>query len=226
METKRIPTDDRCLPIQQLGGRKDLARVFHTAKELIIKHKVLRICQKEIEGEIRRLTICSLWRIEREADLPLRFAEFDLRTGKWHPVTHITDWPVIPVWPIHRAQDPGYAHAVLRKAIWRALDAAGLKELPRLPPGAVAFDFTIDGYMPSVEGNQAKQPSRFMSPNRMGNLLEEHYLGRSFRGRFKPGFVTKESIHAGGRALRAAFHEHKRYQRARHELSSKPQTER
>ena len=56
------------LPRSSLFGRKDFLEVYRQAKDFIIRYKLLRICRFSEENGLKRLTICNLWRIDREED--------------------------------------------------------------------------------------------------------------------------------------------------------------
>lgn len=205
------------LPAQQqrkrrrnIFGRADLADVYRKAKDLIIEHKLLRIAQYEEVGDIRQLTICNLWRIERLPDASIRTLEFHLTTGVWEEVSALEHWPVVPFFPIRQTKSLDWWRSITRQAVWKALVAAGYFELQRFRTPIVDWGHDQNGF--SVPAKGAKKE---LSRTRMAYLLIERYIGR--RGAYsikcnahdwKPGLLDPKSMMSGARALRAAFFQH------------------
>jgi hypothetical protein len=183
-------------------GREDLARTYHRTKDLIITYKLLRITQYDESDEVRRLTICNLWRVERLPDLSIRTLEFDLDTGMWNEVSSLKFWPEVPFYPVNRTHSLDWWRDIVRGAIWKALIAAGYYDLPDQPIGNKAIPTTADGKVG-------------MSRGKFANLVIKQYLGQ--RGtydyerseyRWSPSRLDPKSMESGCRALRAAFFQH------------------
>lgn len=191
------------------GGRADLAETYRTAKDLIIKHKVFRICQvAEIDG-IKQLTICNLWRIERFPDNAIKTYEFLLDREEWVEVTKLEYWPEIPFWPIKHTKSLDWWRSIVKGAIWKTLVAAGYYALPRYLNVIEKWGHDEKNRPMPLEGQ------REMTPNKMAYHLIGRYIGKA--GVWNPkaqnykwidGFLTSESMMSGARALRAAFYEH------------------
>ncbi|MEQ1531482.1 MAG: hypothetical protein ABL925_19375 [Methylococcales bacterium] len=116
-------------------GHPSLVGLYRTAKQLVIDHNLLRLCQyAEIDG-IRQLTICNLWRLERDPDNNLTAWEFELLENRWHRVTTLDYWPDIPFHPIAHCKALGWSENVIKQAIWKALIAAGYADI-ELPNSA------------------------------------------------------------------------------------------
>lgn len=88
------------LPRSSLFGRKDFLEVYRQAKDFIIRYKLLRICRFSEENGLKRLTICNLWRIDREEDGVLYTFQFDLHKAEWLETEDLRNWPAIPFAPI------------------------------------------------------------------------------------------------------------------------------
>jgi hypothetical protein len=195
---KRKEENDRHLAF----GREDLAQTYQMAKDFIITYKLLRIALYEESDEIRRLTICNLWRVERLPDLSIRTLEFDLGTGVWQAVDSLKHWPEVPFYPFNRTRSLDWWREIVRGAIWKALIAAGYFGLPDKHEGEDAIPTTVNG-----------KPG--MSRRKFANLVIKQYVGqrdaydyKRSDYRRKPWRLNPESMEAGCRALRAAFFQH------------------
>ncbi|MGZ1522238.1 PcfJ domain-containing protein [Xanthomonas citri] len=122
---------DRQLRKNWLSGRDDLQRVYQKANDAIVGRKVLLLTQFEELEDLKRLTICNLWRIERLADGRTQAFEVDITNGEWNEVTTFDGWPAIPLWPIRAASNPDYWVGLVRSVVWTVLQWAGFNELPK-----------------------------------------------------------------------------------------------
>lgn len=219
------------------GGREDLGRVYGAAKDLIIKHKLLVLKQFEEADGVKRLTICNLWRIERHPDQSTTAFEFDLETGEWTRATVFDEWPAIPIWPVSVTKKPDYWPTVIRTAIWKALIASGFNDLPKFhnpwpekvlerhqkrirAKGYWRCEYTNDWYHKSdrqrlISDKEAKElgltvPKGHraeMTPGMMAYSLLAAYTTPAKKKKGK-GWLRKDSMEKGARALRAALWEH------------------
>lgn len=125
-------------------GDEQIAAVYKQAKRYIIDRQVLRLYQKlDLRSGYRSIVICNIWRIDRALDgSSLELFEWSFQHGSWVPSSDIQNWPNFQLLPIERANDncadPSNElwRRVLRKALWRVLDAAGYDGLPRKTDGA------------------------------------------------------------------------------------------
>lgn len=191
-------------------GRSDLADTYRKAKDLIVEHKLFRIAQYEELGDVRQLTICNLWRIERLPDASIRTLEFRLLTGVWEEVRSLEHWPEVPFYPIKKTQSLDWWRSVARQAVWKALVAAGYLDLPRFQTEITDWKQDANGYL--VPPPNAKKE---MTKSSMAYRLITRYIGRQggYNAKrktydWKDGFLSPESMMAGARALRAAFFQH------------------
>ncbi|WP_020406884.1 PcfJ domain-containing protein [Hahella ganghwensis] len=187
-------------------GREDLAECYRTAKDIIIRHNLFRICQYEEHDETRILTICNLWRIERMPDSSLLTFEYCLKSGLWLEVEKLEGWPRVPFYPIKNTQSLDWWRSIVRQVIWKALSAAGFFSLKNYPEEKT---WTLDS-----AGNPIPAPRsrKTMSPNKMAYFLIKHYIGEqgAFNKKKKefdwiPGWLDPESAKNGARSLRGAF---------------------
>lgn len=119
------------LPRSSLFGRKDFLEVYRQAKDFIIRYKLLRICRFSEENGLKRLTICNLWRIDREEDGVLHTFEFDLHKAEWLETEDLRNWPAIPFAPIGKnTLSLSWGLYLCRDALQAALCAAGADSLP------------------------------------------------------------------------------------------------
>jgi hypothetical protein len=77
------------------------------------------------------LVICNLWRIDRANNGEVRAFEFDLTSALWIEVRKFDYWPEIPLFPVQKTQSLDWWRDVARRAVWKALIAAGYTSLPR-----------------------------------------------------------------------------------------------
>lgn len=113
-------------------------RVWEQAVDYIHRHNLTRLSQYEETADgLRRLTICNLWRMERQGDdRDLRLFVFNLQDRTWQRTFHPAGWPQIPLYPRNRRSDLHWWRDIIRLMLWQALAAAGYHELPqtvRLP---------------------------------------------------------------------------------------------
>lgn len=119
-------------------GDARLAAVYAQAKRYVIDNKVLRIYQKlDLRQGYRSIVICNTWRIDRALDSGrVELFEWSFREGQWLASASVENWPQFQMLPIERAKekadDPSNVlwRSILRKALWRVLDAAGYGDLP------------------------------------------------------------------------------------------------
>lgn len=219
------------------GGREDLGRVYAAAKDLIIKHKLLVLKQFEEVDGVKRLTICNLWRIERHPDQSTIAFEFDLATGEWARTTVFGEWPAIPIWPVSVTKKSDYWPTVIRTAIWKALIASGFNDLPKFrnpwpkkvverhqkrikDKGYWRCKYTNDWYHNSdrqrlISDKEAKElgltvpkgHKAEMTPGMMAYSILAAYATPAKKKKGK-GWLRKDSMEKGARALRAALWEH------------------
>ncbi|MGS0567137.1 PcfJ domain-containing protein [Xanthomonas oryzae] len=219
------------------GGREDLGRVYAAAKDLIIKHKLLVLKQFEEVDGVKRLTICNLWRIERHPDQSTTAFEFDLETGEWARTEVFGEWPAIPIWPVSVTKKSDYWPTVIRTAIWKALIAVGFNDLPEFhnpwpkkvlelhqkrikAKGYWRCKYTNDWYHESdrqrlISDKEAtelgltvpKGHKAEMTPRMMAYSLLAAYTTPAKKKKDK-GWLRKDSMEKGARALRAALWEH------------------
>lgn len=167
-------------PRTTLFGRKDLLEVYRQAKDFIIRHKLLRMCQCSLdENGLKRLTICNLWRVERETDGALHTFRFDLRNAEWLETDDLRDWPNIPFAPIGKnTRSLGWGLWLCKDALQEAMCAAGVDDLPdRGETGA---------------------------PGWVRQAILRKYLG----GDEVRGLLSKASVDYGARTLRAIWWDH------------------
>ncbi|HHN4401291.1 TPA: PcfJ domain-containing protein [Pseudomonas aeruginosa] len=191
-------------------GRADLAKVYRQAKDLIITHKLFRLVRyAELEG-VRQLTISNLWRIERFADGAIRILEHDLVHDAWVEVEDLAGWPEVPFFPVRETRSLDWWREIARKAIWKALNAAGYAELPQ-------YRRLVTRWV-EVKGSPFPVPApgqQEMSAAHMAYRMIERYIGKQVKVkgktgvyRWKGGLLESKSMQAGARALRAGFFEH------------------
>lgn len=181
------------------GGREDLLQVYRRAKDFIVAHRLLRICQVDEESP-RTVTICNLWRITALEDDSVRLEEFDLQTETWCGVSDASSWPDIPLLPVRAARSLEWWKTVVGAAVAKALMAAGYEDLPEYPADeepAEGVDF--ESYFEMVDAT----PARKLPRRRLRYALIDYYTGGAQQS--GDGFVSAESGHAGARALRAAL---------------------
>ncbi|MBH4435126.1 PcfJ domain-containing protein [Pseudomonas aeruginosa] len=191
-------------------GRADLAKVYRQAKDLIITHKLFRLVRyAELEG-VRQLTISNLWRIERFADGAIRILEHDLVHDAWVEVEDLAGWPEVPFFPVRETRTLDWWREIARKAIWKALNAAGYAELPQHRRLVTRWVEVKGSPFPVPAPGQQE-----MSAAHMAYRMIERYIGKQVKVkgktgvyRWKDGLLESKSMQAGARALRAGFFEH------------------
>ncbi|MEQ0866971.1 hypothetical protein, partial [Pseudomonas aeruginosa] len=157
-------------------GRADLAKVYRQAKDLIITHKLFRLVRyAELEG-VRQLTISNLWRIERFADGAIRILEHDLAHDAWVEVEDLAGWPEVPFFPVRETRTLDWWREIARKAIWKALNAAGYAELPQHRRLVTRWVEVKGSPFPVPAPGQLE-----MSPARMAYRLLERYIGKQMK---------------------------------------------
>ncbi|WP_343201687.1 type IA DNA topoisomerase [Pseudomonas aeruginosa] len=187
-----------------------MAKVYRQAKDLIITHKLFRLVRyAELEG-VRQLTISNLWRIERFADGAIRILEHDLVHDAWVEVEDLAGWPEVPFFPVRETRTLDWWREIARKAIWKALNAAGYAELPQ-------YRRLVTRWV-EVKGSPFPVPApgqQEMSAAHMAYRMIERYIGKQVKVkgktgvyRWKGGLLESKSMQAGARALRAGFFEH------------------
>ncbi|MCC7005958.1 MAG: PcfJ domain-containing protein [Ottowia sp.] len=203
---------------KSFGGRDDLLNVYRLAKNFIIKHKIFRICQVVENQDVKQLTICNLWRVERFPDGRIKTYEFFMDREIWSEVSELKHWPEVPIWPIKRTQSLDWWRSVVKQAIWKALAAAGYHVLP-LYQHIVKKSARHKRILMSIDktaGSKTLLPCKpEMTPQQMADRMMVRYLGKegeldreTVRYRWKDGLLTSASMEAGARALRAAIFQH------------------
>lgn len=177
------------LPRSSLFGRKDFLEVYRQAKDFIIRYKLLRICRFSEENGLKRLTICNLWRIDREEDGVLHTFEFDLHKAEWLETEDLRNWPAIPFAPIGKnTLSLSWGLSLCRDALQAAICAAGADNLPD-------------------EGENGV-------PSWVRQAIFRKYLGGDAWSRKKHkvykvnGLIAKTSMDSGARTLRAIWWNH------------------
>ena len=163
-------------------GRQDLSDAYDAAKNLIIKHRMLRLCQYEVVPEGNQLTICNVWRIVRAPDMHVRTYEKCLQSGAWQEVSRLEGWPVIPFWPIAKTTSLHWWESIVERAVTKALWAVGYSEL-RSDQGA------------HLDKEPAKKE---MQPWQISQIMCARYVR----------MLKDESSLVAAKALRAAFYQH------------------
>lgn len=185
-------------------GRDDLDRVYLVAKDLLVRHKMFRLCTYEEIGEVRRLDICNYWRIERQADGSIVTFEHDLVADTWRACESLQWWPDIPFYPFAKTRSLSWWRDIVRRAIWKSLYAAGYADLPKhLVEVREHSDWKRERagrrYVP-------KDVPADMARHTMAGILLGKYLGGT-KTRLD-GFLSPKTMESGARALRAAFLQH------------------
>ena len=112
------------------ADRKTRSVLFERAEELVSKYKLIRICTFSNENELKRLTICNLWRVELGKDCDLRAFRFDLKSAKWLESDNfdLRSWPEIPFAPIWNksTQSLNWGFRLCKTALRAALRASGI----------------------------------------------------------------------------------------------------
>jgi hypothetical protein len=203
---------------KNLFGRSDLAATYHLARDLIVKHGIFRLVKVvESDDGIKRIVICNLWRIDRLPGGAIRMYEFLLAEERWVEVTTIDYWPEVPFFPIQKTQTLDWWRDVARRAVWKALIAAGYRDLPEyLAKIEWADDQSPQGHpgdrMPTPKEGSAVRPE--MSPSKMAYILIRKYVGKpvgyakNSKEKWHNGFLKPKTMMAGARALRAAIFDH------------------
>lgn len=163
-------------------GRQDLSDAYDAAKDLIIKHRMLRLCEYEVVPEGNQLTICNVWRIVRAPDMHVRTYEKCLQSGAWQEVSRLEGWPVIPFWPIAKTTSLHWWESIVERAVTKALWAVGYSEL-RADQGA------------HLDKEPAKKE---MQPWQILQIMCARYVR----------MLRDESSLVAAKALRAAFYQH------------------
>ena len=140
-------------------------RVWEQAVDYIHRHNLTRLSQYEETADgLRRLTICNLWRMERQGDdRDLRLFVFNLQDRTWQRTFHPAGWPQIPLYPRNRRSDLHWWRDIIRLMLWQALAAAGYHELPQ----TVRLPATDDG-----------KPCRERHDYQLFGVLYGRFIGR------------------------------------------------
>jgi hypothetical protein len=190
------------------GGRVDLMDAYRNAKDLIIKHKLFRLCQLIEIGDTKQLIICNLWKIERFSNNTIKTYEFLLNSDEWIEVEKLEYWPEVPFWPVtNKSLD--WWRQIAKAAIWKALIAVGYFSLPHYLTKVDKWE--IDEKGNSIPSRRKKEMPR----HRMAYQLITRYIGtqgkydtKKNKYEWKDGYLKSDSMMAGARALRAAVYHH------------------
>lgn len=115
-------------------------QVYEQAKQYVIKNKILRFYKKlEMRPGYCTIIICNTWRIDRcLSSANIEAFDWAHKDQYWKSTVNFENWPFIILLPIDKKkvnESQDLARAILNKALWQALDAAGFKTLPDKGPG-------------------------------------------------------------------------------------------
>lgn len=173
-----------------LFGRKDLLEVYRRAKDLIVEYKLLRMCRFSEENGLKRLTICNLWRIDREEDGALHTFEFDLRKAEWLETGDLRNWPDIPFAPIGKnTHSLSWGFWLCRDALQAAICVAGADDLPKRGENGTPSSWVRQAIF-----------RKYLGGNVWSRKRREAYEVK--------GLLSKASMDFGARTLRAIWWDH------------------
>lgn len=177
-----------------LFGDPDLEALYRRTRQYAAESGMFRICRMEdhsAEG-FKRVLICNLWRIDRLSDGRVFIFTRDLRADMWAESRDLSDWPTVPLWPVKFTRSLDWWEDLIRKSLWKALNAAGYAEIdgddkhPLKKKIFLVRDAVMKRYLP-----------------RWKKMTREYDVQIKVQGWLDP-----KNGEAGARALRATFYEH------------------
>lgn len=159
-----------------------MAAVWHKSRDLIVKHKLLRICTyQEIECGSKQLTICNSWRIHRSLDNEVTTFEYNFATALWEPCSDYSSWPNIRLF----SQGMACEGIIIRSTLFKVLNSSGFNDLTELQA--------------QRNGKQSMQPYQ------LEKALVQRYLRT---GKNRKTVASRFDFSTGCRALYAALWQH------------------